>query len=135
MYLTYDPTWTRCQQNVSPCEYICVPATNVCLSFFVAITSPLAGGADELLFFFQAEDGIRDLTVTGVQTCALPISTRAGQRRRLCGATHRAGRDPRSQRHPDRDRGGDRRHQPVRRHDSWLREPREIGRASCRERV
>src|SRR2546430_9180940 len=30
---------------------------------------------DHLLFFFffQAEDGIRDLTVTGVQTCALPI--------------------------------------------------------------
>src|SRR6266478_7563131 len=28
-------------------------------------------------FFFQAEDGIRDLTVTGVQTCALPISQRA----------------------------------------------------------
>src|SRR2546430_12229632 len=26
-----------------------------------------------LFFFFQAEDGIRDLTVTGVQTCALPI--------------------------------------------------------------
>src|SRR6266403_2480400 len=26
-------------------------------------------------FFFQAEDGIRDLYVTGVQTCALPIST------------------------------------------------------------
>src|SRR2546430_17722138 len=25
-------------------------------------------------FFFQAEDGIRDLTVTGVQTCALPIA-------------------------------------------------------------
>src|SRR5256886_11036445 len=25
------------------------------------------------IFFFQAEDGIRDLTVTGVQTCALPI--------------------------------------------------------------
>src|SRR2546421_9337171 len=31
-------------------------------------------------FFFQAEDGIRDLIVTGVQTCALPISTRAGSR-------------------------------------------------------
>src|SRR2546427_6168217 len=28
------------------------------------------------LFFFQAEDGIRDLTVTGVQTCALPICKR-----------------------------------------------------------
>src|SRR2546430_2556095 len=27
----------------------------------------------ECFFFFQAEDGIRDLTVTGVQTCALPI--------------------------------------------------------------
>src|SRR5256886_7151586 len=29
-------------------------------------------------FFFQAEDGIRDLTVTGVQTCALPILTTTG---------------------------------------------------------
>src|SRR2546429_6294642 len=27
-------------------------------------------------FFFQAEDGIRDVAVTGVQTCALPISPR-----------------------------------------------------------
>src|SRR5688572_31213114 len=30
-------------------------------------------------FFFQAEDGIRDLTVTGVQTCALPIFFRHGR--------------------------------------------------------
>src|SRR2546430_10452592 len=30
-----------------------------------------------IFFFFQAEDGIRDLTVTGVQTCALPICTLA----------------------------------------------------------
>src|SRR2546430_11030241 len=30
-------------------------------------------------FFFQAEDGIRDLTVTGVQTCALPIWLKPGQ--------------------------------------------------------
>src|SRR5690349_23334894 len=48
-------------------------------------------------FFFQAEDGIRDLYVTGVQTCALPISVRTSvapsaalpQRRtpneRICG--------------------------------------------------
>src|SRR5256885_12017313 len=28
-----------------------------------------------LIFFFQAEDGIRDYKVTGVQTCALPISS------------------------------------------------------------
>src|SRR2546427_5464689 len=32
-------------------------------------------------FFFQAEDGIRDLTVTGVQTCALPISIFADDER------------------------------------------------------
>src|SRR5256885_8863899 len=29
----------------------------------------------EICFFFQAEDGIRDYKVTGVQTCALPISS------------------------------------------------------------
>src|SRR2546430_10975232 len=34
----------------------------------------IVGGISGLcFFFFQAEDGIRDLTVTGVQTCALPI--------------------------------------------------------------
>ena len=33
------------------------------------------GGANFFFFFFfQAEDGIRDRLVTGVQTCALPIS-------------------------------------------------------------
>src|SRR6266496_4593149 len=53
-------------------------------------------------FFFQAEDGIRDLYATGVQTCALPISrpaTRAGwpRWRRLVGAsvaTRRPRRSP-----------------------------------------
>src|SRR5690606_40315403 len=34
-----------------------------------------------LSFFFQAEDGIRDFHVTGVQTCALPISLRFRPRR------------------------------------------------------
>src|SRR6516162_9680195 len=34
-------------------------------------------------FFFQAEDGIRDYKVTGVQTCALPISLRTFRRVRL----------------------------------------------------
>src|SRR2546425_4353476 len=32
-----------------------------------------------LSFFFQAEDGIRDKLVTGVQTCALPISARQSE--------------------------------------------------------
>src|SRR5687767_15451213 len=35
-------------------------------------------------FFFQAEDGIRDKLVTGVQTCALPISTQVTV---CCGST------------------------------------------------
>src|SRR2546427_1092045 len=38
-----------------------------------------------VFFFFQAEDGIRDLTVTGVQTCALPISCGFGAS--LCAAS------------------------------------------------
>src|SRR5207249_8270390 len=44
-------------------------------------------------FFFQAEDGIRDRNVTGVQTCALPICCRIGngvgsssRARRKCSA-------------------------------------------------
>src|SRR2546427_437754 len=44
------------------CVFVCLDKL-VCCFFF---------------FFFQAEDGIRDLTVTGVQTCALPISVVLG---------------------------------------------------------
>src|SRR5262249_58732882 len=33
----------------------------------------MRGGRTMRVFFFQAEDGIRDWSVTGVQTCALPI--------------------------------------------------------------
>src|SRR5437762_14245976 len=47
------------------------------------------------LFFFQAEDGIRDTSVTGVQTCALPISSSSAsptirRSRRARAARHRA---------------------------------------------
>src|SRR5256886_2985554 len=42
-------------------------------------------------FFFQAEDGIRDLTVTGVQTCALPIFNTAVDRRPRRDDAGRAG--------------------------------------------
>src|SRR5256885_10611994 len=35
-----------------------------------------------MLFFFQAEDGIRDYKVTGVQTCALPIYRLTGAERK-----------------------------------------------------
>src|SRR5205809_1112018 len=34
---------------------------------------PRTPGNNVYVFFFQAEDGIRDVAVTGVQTCALPI--------------------------------------------------------------
>src|SRR5688572_24705107 len=40
----------------------------------VTCGAPRVWGPVLSFFFFQAEDGIRDLTVTGVQTCALPIS-------------------------------------------------------------
>src|SRR3712207_7619676 len=33
----------------------------------------MGGSEGHMFFFFQAEDGIRDIGVTGVQTCALPI--------------------------------------------------------------
>src|SRR2546426_1913099 len=56
-----------------------------------------------LFFFFQAEDGIRDYKVTGVQTCALPISAAralAGPRapvRRQLEQLRGAGRNDRDQ--------------------------------------
>src|SRR5256884_3961523 len=50
----------------------------------VRLRLPAVANLDELVvllvyFFFQAEDGIRDVAVTGVQTCALPISSRDGR--------------------------------------------------------
>src|SRR5437762_4242758 len=47
---------------------------------------------DGCCFFFQAEDGIRDTSVTGVQTCALPISYVALSRHRQSVELH-YGRD------------------------------------------
>src|SRR3712207_7018925 len=42
-----------------------------------------------VFFFFQAEDGIRDIGVTGVQTCALPISVgRLRPKHRASGRVH-----------------------------------------------
>src|SRR5712672_1154745 len=46
-----------------------------------------------VVFFFQAEDGIRDKLVTGVQTCALPISR--------CGKEEQHGRGIEQQRHDE----------------------------------
>src|SRR5256886_11559912 len=93
---------------------------------------------ESLFLFFQAEDGIRDLTVTGVQTCALPIwlversrdpdrgypGGRAGAACALAlqpGQRHHYGEVLGRRRSAD----GDRR----------VPGAGQIGRASCRERV
>ena len=47
-----------------------------CFYYGARINSCLGACIDTgilVFFFFQAEDGIRDVAVTGVQTCALPI--------------------------------------------------------------
>src|SRR2546422_7720350 len=41
-----------------------------------------------VFFFFQAEDGIRDVAVTGVQTCALPISCGSSRARQPSASRH-----------------------------------------------
>src|SRR5207248_3622086 len=93
-----------------------------------------------LFFFFQAEDGIRDRTVTGVQTCALPISA-------MSGAPHFVAAFVTAGRGFTTPEGGI----PMQHIEDWSRRqgvappnnPRptirtwgpKIGRASCRERV
>src|SRR3989449_3299336 len=44
----------------------------------------------QVFFFFQAEDGIRDVAVTGVQTCALPIWARSFTATRRGGSSGRS---------------------------------------------
>src|SRR5256885_5650081 len=94
--------------------------------------------SERVSLFFQAEDGIRDYKVTGVQTCALPISAQhvRDARRGFLRAHH-------SQAHA----GGEDRieegrgiaHQEIPRPREGLAAIAEvggeIGRASCRERV
>src|SRR5690606_40908592 len=89
----------------------------------INLTSMLLGCSPD--FFIQAEDGIRDFHVTGVQTCALPIYVQ--------GPVHphedtaQADRQAEN-RHENRERS-----RPARlRSDE---EEGQIGRASCRERV
>src|SRR5205823_3936878 len=90
--------------------------------------------AARMVFFFQAEDGIRDKLVTGVQTCALPICSE--------GKASWPGRKQVWRRHGDDGRmredvlaladdpqAGTALLVPV------MRAGRQIGRASCRERV
>src|SRR5437016_8112534 len=98
-----------------------------------------------VFFFFQAEDGIRDWSVTGVQTCALPICSWHDHPRAEQGAKRLELRDHVALcidhlqvggvlgRSGPFDRSG--RHSPRGSRAISLELPRKIGRASCRERV
>src|SRR2546426_4421056 len=62
---------------VSGCELSVIRVWSFLAFFFQAedgIRDYKVTGVQTFVFFFQAEDGIRDYKVTGVQTCALPIS-------------------------------------------------------------
>src|SRR5260370_2924107 len=87
-------------------------------------------------FFFQAEDGIRDSSVTGVQTCALPISRALGQSGVSSRGPLRAVWSDDDAAAPESVPGGPSglRGAGPGRHLSGSRRF-EIGRASCRERV
>src|SRR5256885_8379565 len=91
---------------------------------------------DDVVFFFQAEDGIRDYKVTGVQTCALPIFAPDSRRPERSRAAARSGlgsasEQPTSSRcwRSSARRNSDNAEPKILSHN------REIGRASCRERV
>src|SRR5438093_5773813 len=89
------------------------------------------------VFFFQAEDGIRDWSVTGVQTCALPICASS------CGLPKyesqestgikdtRDNRDARKRMHANAELMSKEMAAGRFNYLSWF----QIGRASCRERV
>src|SRR5690606_40929690 len=92
---------------------------------------------ERLIFFFQAEDGIRDFHVTGVQTCALPIYS---YKRRINDKNHpRYGAvlDGVEIATPHASLGF------IKagicclasRESRWYNDQKQIGRASCRERV
>src|SRR5256885_7568072 len=59
-------------RNIAP-GVGCVSSTLSLPLVIHSLTSVLLAMPVFVLFFFQAEDGIRDYKVTGVQTCALPI--------------------------------------------------------------
>src|SRR2546430_10221063 len=104
---------------------------------YCGVMSPAEGQQSMYIFFFffQAEDGIRDLTVTGVQTCALPIFRtrwrlyfRTGWTARFW--SYRARAAPPSR--PTATGASTNRHCAIL---DWVQKSWQIGRASCRERV
>src|SRR5256885_6735831 len=101
----------------------------------VGVATGVGAMIANVFFFFQAEDGIRDYKVTGVQTCALPISRANRRPAAAAGAAppgHRAATRlgaswPAPCPDPDGATGPRRRSRPA-------AARAEIGRASWRER-
>src|SRR5205807_6786367 len=96
-------------------------SVDMCMSVSLYVFNQLFLYLLFFFFFFQAEDGIRDYKVTGVQTCALPIS------RRRSGGENAQDR----QRPPDRLRASPWFRAPVRLHARS--EERRVGK-ECRSR-
>src|SRR5256885_1008046 len=69
--------------HMAQAEHRCVLTRRETVEQVIVYMMDLLQGAEvalvhlQFFFFFQAEDGIRDYKVTGVQTCALPISIRS----------------------------------------------------------
>src|SRR2546425_3792478 len=100
----------------------------------VARADPLVRGVCFPFFFFQAEDGIRDKLVTGVQTCALPIWVRPTVRPSGRHATLRTASVTLCPPKPNELDSAT----STCRLTAWFgaeSRSQEIGRASCRERV
>src|SRR5947207_10586664 len=114
--------------------YCCVVFFTFVLCIFYFVFSGFCDVLVVFFFFFQAEDGIRDHCVTGVQTCALPIY--GGRERRYWEMSQgRASRSHRSARAPVQMPGK----YILKREKSTqlvtFFQLAKIGRASCRERV
>src|SRR2546430_10314363 len=113
-----------------------IGAGRVCELVGVTVQGERSGGVFAVgsgVFFFQAEDGIRDLTVTGVQTCALPISFGVITLTRLSNSVETnliAGASRSSALVEDLKTGSSPTWANL-----WASRNSEIGRASCRERV
>src|SRR5260221_7296014 len=116
-YLVFDPPSLAWYCNLA----FVLLLTNLCLFFF---------------FFFQAEDGIRDHCVTGVQTCALPISYASPSLTGCAFMRLNISWNDRQRRVSIRLAKGSRMLEPVTRQIAvHVAGESEIGRASCRERV
>src|ERR1017187_95602 len=73
-----------------------LPTESIQIYIFGSLDNyPLLAVPFFVLAFFQAEDGIRDTSVTGVQTCALPICRRLPDRRLPGRGIRRGGPDDR----------------------------------------